>query len=92
LRALVERPRAVVSKAALIEVVWPNQAVEERNVTVQIAALRWALGRTPGSDRWIRDHAPTATASSGRSPSKLVDSSAKMIVDHRITPLSREER
>jgi DNA-binding winged helix-turn-helix (wHTH) protein len=27
----------VVSKEALIEVAWPNQAVEENNLTVQIA-------------------------------------------------------
>src|SRR5215467_9052064 len=53
LRALVEQPRAVVSKEALIEVAWPNQAVEESNLTVQIAALRRVLGQAPGGDRWI---------------------------------------
>jgi DNA-binding winged helix-turn-helix (wHTH) protein/predicted ATPase len=53
LRALVERPGAVVSKAALIEAVWPDQAVEESNLTVQIAALRRALGEAPGGYRWI---------------------------------------
>jgi class 3 adenylate cyclase/tetratricopeptide (TPR) repeat protein len=53
LRALVEQPRAVVSKEALIQVAWPNQAVEESNLTVQIAALRRVLERAPGGDRWI---------------------------------------
>jgi DNA-binding winged helix-turn-helix (wHTH) protein len=53
LRALVEQPRAVVSKEALIEVAWPKQAVEESNLTVQIAALRRVLGQAPGGDRWI---------------------------------------
>ena len=43
LLALVERPGALVSKDALIEVAWPNQAVEENNLTVQIAALRRVL-------------------------------------------------
>jgi DNA-binding winged helix-turn-helix (wHTH) protein/predicted ATPase len=53
LRTLVEQPRAVVSKEALIEAAWPNQAVEESNLTVQIAALRRVLGQAPGGDRWI---------------------------------------
>ena len=54
LRALVERPGAVVSKDALIEATWPGQAVEESNLTVQIAALRRALGETTGGDSWIQ--------------------------------------
>src|ERR1700760_3821248 len=53
LRALVERPATLVSKDALIEAAWPSQAVEESNLTVQIAALRKVLGKFPGGDRWI---------------------------------------
>jgi adenylate cyclase len=53
LRALVERPGALVSKDAMIEAAWPGQAVEESNLTVQIAALRRVLGEAPGGDRWI---------------------------------------
>jgi adenylate cyclase len=53
LRALVERPGALVSKDALIEAAWPGQAVEDSNLPVQIAALRRALGEAPGGDRWI---------------------------------------
>jgi adenylate cyclase len=53
LRALVERPGALVSKDALIEAAWTGQAVEESNLTVQIAALRRVLGEAPGGDRWI---------------------------------------
>jgi predicted ATPase/class 3 adenylate cyclase len=53
LRTLVERPGALVSKDALIEAAWPGQAVEESNLTVQIAALRRVLGEAPGGDRWI---------------------------------------
>ena len=38
----------------LIDAAWPGQAVEDSNLTVQIAALRRALGEaTPGGDRWI---------------------------------------
>jgi DNA-binding winged helix-turn-helix (wHTH) protein len=53
LRTLVERPGGVIAKDALIEAAWPGQAVEESNLTVQIAALRRVLGEAPGGDRWI---------------------------------------
>ena len=53
LRALVERPGLLVSKDTLIEAAWPGQAVEESNLTVQIAALRKVLGEVSGGDRWI---------------------------------------
>jgi DNA-binding winged helix-turn-helix (wHTH) protein/tetratricopeptide (TPR) repeat protein len=53
LRALVERPGALVLKDALIEAAWPGQVVEDSNLTVQIAALRRVLGEAPGGDRWI---------------------------------------
>jgi DNA-binding winged helix-turn-helix (wHTH) protein len=53
LRALVERPGALVSKDSLIEAAWPGQVVEDSNLPVQIAALRRALGEAPGGDRWI---------------------------------------
>jgi class 3 adenylate cyclase/predicted ATPase len=53
LRTLVERPGAVVSKEALVAAAWPGQAVEESNLTVQMAALRRALGVAPGGERWI---------------------------------------
>ena len=51
--ALVERPGALVSKNALIEAAWPGQAVEQSNLTKQIAALRRVLGEEPGGQRWI---------------------------------------
>jgi DNA-binding winged helix-turn-helix (wHTH) protein/predicted ATPase len=53
LRALVERPGTVVSKDALIDAAWHGHAIEESNLTVQIAALRRVLGEAPGGDRWI---------------------------------------
>jgi len=53
LRALIERPGALVSKDALIKAAWPGQAVEESNLTVQIAVLRRAFGTAPGGDCWI---------------------------------------
>ena len=53
LRALLERPGRPVSKDALMQAAWPGLAVEEGNLTVQIAALRRVLGEEPGADRWI---------------------------------------
>ena len=53
LRALIEQPGALVSKEALIEAAWPGQAVEESNLTVQIAVLRRAFGTASGGDGWI---------------------------------------
>jgi DNA-binding winged helix-turn-helix (wHTH) protein/predicted ATPase len=53
LRALVERPGALVSKDALIEAAWPGLAVEDSNLTVQISTLRRVLGEAPGGDHWI---------------------------------------
>lgn len=48
LRVLLEAQGAVVSKAALMDAAWPDTAVEESNLTVQVAALRRAIG-----DHWI---------------------------------------
>ena len=53
LRALLERPGVPVSKDALMQAAWPGLAVEEGNLTVQIAALGHVLGQEPGADRWI---------------------------------------
>jgi predicted ATPase/DNA-binding winged helix-turn-helix (wHTH) protein len=53
LRTLTDRPGAVVAKDALMDAAWLGQAVEENNLTVQIAALRRVLGAVPGGDHWI---------------------------------------
>jgi DNA-binding winged helix-turn-helix (wHTH) protein len=42
-----------VDKATLIEAAWPGTIVEEGNLTVQIAALRKALGPRPDGQEWI---------------------------------------
>ena len=54
LRVLIERAGAPVSKDTLIEAAWSGLAVEESNLTVQIAALRRVLGAEPGGDKWIQ--------------------------------------
>ena len=53
LRILVERAGAPVSRDALMEAAWPGLAVEDSNLTVQIAGLRRALGEVSGGESWI---------------------------------------
>src|SRR5262245_49658263 len=50
---LVDRAGAPVPKDALIKAAWPGLAVEDSNLTVQIAALRRALREVPGGENWI---------------------------------------
>jgi TolB-like protein len=52
LRLLVECGGQPVSREALIEAAWPGLAVEDGNLTVQIAALRKVLGDGGGAG-WI---------------------------------------
>ncbi|WP_229266706.1 winged helix-turn-helix domain-containing protein [Leptospira sp. severe_002] len=53
LAVLVGRAGAPVSKEALIEAAWPAQAVEDSNLTVQIAAIRRILADVAGGAEWI---------------------------------------
>jgi TolB-like protein len=53
LRVLVERAGVPVNKDALIEAAWAGLAVEESNLTVQIAALRRVFGEEAGGEGWI---------------------------------------
>jgi TolB-like protein/Flp pilus assembly protein TadD len=53
LRLLVERAGTPVSKEMLTEAAWPGLAIEESNLTVQIAALRRVFGQQPDGADWI---------------------------------------
>ena len=53
LRLLVEHAGSPVSKAALMEAAWPGLAIEESNLTVQIAALRRTFADLEGGGAWI---------------------------------------
>src|SRR5260370_28537464 len=53
LRLLLERAGAPVSKDALIEAAWPGLAIEDSNLTVQIAALRRVFQQVAGGAGWI---------------------------------------
>lgn len=53
LAALVARPGDILSKAELLDAAWPGMAVEEGNLTVQIAQLRKLLGGPADGGDWI---------------------------------------
>lgn len=53
LALLLERAGAPVSKQALIEAAWPGQAIEDSNLTVQIAAIRRTFGPVVAGGDWI---------------------------------------
>ena len=53
LRLLLERAGEPVSKDALIEAAWPGLAIDDSNLTVQIAALRRVLEQGTAGVDWI---------------------------------------
>ncbi|HLL72570.1 MAG TPA: winged helix-turn-helix domain-containing protein [Pyrinomonadaceae bacterium] len=53
LLAMVERRAEVLSKDELLKAVWPDQIVEENNLTVHVSALRKALGEKRGAHEFI---------------------------------------
>jgi TolB-like protein len=53
LAALLHAPGKAVDKAKLMDAAWPGTAVEESNLSVQIAALRKLLGAAPDGGEWI---------------------------------------
>lgn len=75
LRLLLEQAGKPVAKDALMEAAWPGLAIEESNLTVQIAALRRAFATVEGGSTWIETlprrgyryvGPPAATLSDGR--------------------------
>ncbi|MEO8433882.1 MAG: tetratricopeptide repeat protein [Pyrinomonadaceae bacterium] len=53
LLALVENGGRVLGKDAMLQKIWPDTLVEENNLTVNISALRKALGESPAEHRYI---------------------------------------
>ena len=53
LAVLLAAEGRVVTKSALMDAVWPGLAVEESNLSVQIAALRKLLGPASDGGEWI---------------------------------------
>lgn len=57
LSVLLHHAGQTVGKDTLMEAVWPDRMVEENNLTVQLSALRRALGETAGGERLIHTDA-----------------------------------
>jgi len=53
LLVLVENSGRLLSKEELMQALWPDSFVEEANLTVNISALRKALGESPNQHRYI---------------------------------------
>ena len=53
LLALVESRGEILDKDSLMSRVWPDTVVEEKNLTINISALRKALGESPQEHRYI---------------------------------------
>ena len=53
LEVLVSRNGEVVTKRELMDAVWPDQYVEEANLTVQVSAIRKALGEYRHSPKYL---------------------------------------
>lgn len=53
LTAFLESPGQVLTKSDLIDGAWEGAAVEEGNLSVQIASLRKLLGQSPEGGDWI---------------------------------------
>jgi len=53
LRLLLERAGTPVPKDALFEAAWPGMAVEDSNLTVQVATLRRVFDEGGGDADWI---------------------------------------
>src|SRR5258707_8844601 len=54
LHLFLHRPGELISKSEIMDAVWPNTAVEESNLTVQISALRRALDGGGGGAGYIQ--------------------------------------
>ena len=53
LTAFVNNPGKVLTKTDLLDAAWQGAAIEETNLSVQIASLRKHLGRPPTGREWI---------------------------------------
>ena len=53
LSAFVTQPNEVLTKGALMDAAWEGAAIEEANLSVQVAVLRKHLGSSPSGTDWI---------------------------------------
>jgi DNA-binding response OmpR family regulator len=70
LGALLKSPGEVLTKAQLMDAAWPGMAVEESNLSVQIASLRKALRARAGRRRMDRDGSARGLSAIRRRPGR----------------------
>jgi adenylate cyclase len=90
LRMLLDRTGTPVTKEALIEAAWSGLAVEDSNLTVQIAALRRALGEVSGGESWIETLPRRGYLYAGPAVTKSkasVPTTSKMDIETRPAPI-----
>lgn len=88
LQYLVENHGKLLTKSELLDHVWPEQFVEENNLTVQISALRKIFAAT-GDDKFIR----TVPGKGYTFGANVTGGSEELIVEHRsFSRLIIEER
>src|SRR2546423_739630 len=84
LQALIENSGEILEKDSLLDRIWPDTTVEEKNLTIAISALRKALGETPSQHQFIvtvpgRGYKFVATVR------ELISEDADLIVEKRTT-------
>jgi DNA-binding winged helix-turn-helix (wHTH) protein/uncharacterized membrane protein HdeD (DUF308 family) len=95
LHLFLHRPGELITKNEIMDAVWPNTAVEESNLTVQISALRRALGggrigasyiqTVPGRGyrftQWVNDSAPKVKDANGSETIPLAGAAGSLKAD-----------
>ena len=84
---LVENRGAVMTKEQLLELVWPNQYVEEGNLTVHISAVRKALGERKDEHRYI----VTIPGQGYRFVANVDDITGMVIEEHTVSRVTVED-
>lgn len=97
LRVLLEHKGEVVSKASLMEAVWPDSFVEESSLTQSIFLLRKALGKTENGSEIIetlskRGYRITLPVHVGERPGgPAIDAPKPLIESPELAPTAGEE-
>src|SRR5215470_5990745 len=82
--ALVQHSGHLLTKDELMQKVWPDSFVEEVNLTVNISALRKALGDDQNGQRYI-DTVPKKGYRFVAPVRELANNGAALVVENRIT-------
>lgn len=83
---LLKANNRVVGKAILLDAAWPGRAVEESNLSVQIASLRKLLGPSTAGGEWIATVAGTGYRFTGKVVAAKPDQTGGQ-VDYAMRPI-----